>query len=146
MKRSGRAIRIIIYSTILAGLIVYGKLYFPATTLQMCLQNPEIHDGKTINIGNEATVQKLTKDGFIIRQLGRTIPVKSSTVESLKPGVFINFTAVFHKEGWLEAKQVHVMKKRRVKIWISVLPVIVIFILFFNQFKFNFSHCYFEKR
>lgn len=139
-----RLFRILLYITILTGLIIYGKRNFPETTLHMCLKEPQRYDGVTLTIGNEAIVHQLTADGFIIKQMGELIPVKSSKTASLEPGVFVNSIAVFHKEGWLEAKQVRVMKYRRIKIGVSILPVIIITVLFFRHFYFQ--HWQFGKR
>ncbi|MDZ7723133.1 MAG: hypothetical protein U5R06_10095 [candidate division KSB1 bacterium] len=141
-----RLIRITIYIAVLTGLILYGYIHIPDITLQMCLQDPDRYDGTTITVGNEATVKNLTHDGFIIKQRGRLIPVNSARVNDLKPGVFINFSAVFHKPGWLQAKEIHIMKQRRLKIWVSVIPVIVVVILFFRHFRFDFKNRQFEKR
>ena len=141
-----RLIRIIIYIAALTGLILYGNSHFPAITLQMCLENPARYDGTSITVGNEATVHKVTNDGFIIKQQGQLIPVKSARIKGLRPGVFINFSAVFHKPGWLQAGEVYVMKQRRIKIWVSVIPVIMIVILFFRHFRFDFKNRQFERQ
>ena len=115
----------------------YGKENDPTITLQMCLKEPRRYDNAIIEVGTEATVDSLTKDGFILKQMGKKIKVVGSD-KDLKTGEYISLLAVFHNEGWLELKKIHVAKNRRLKILTSLLPVLLVFYFFFRHYRF---HC-----
>ncbi|MBN1997698.1 hypothetical protein JW935_09110 [candidate division KSB1 bacterium] len=131
-----RPVRIILYLSVMLGLFIYGKVKNPAVTLQMCLNNPQKYDGCEIKVGGEAKVAELTRDGFTIVQMGRKVPVKGC-VPNLKPNEFVNMWVIFHKDGWLELQEIYVAVQRRSKIYLSVLPVLLITGLFLYYFKFN---------
>ena len=65
---------------------------------------------------------------------------------SLKEGEFVGMRAIFHREGYLEAVALHVAKRRREKIWISVLPVFLVGFLFIRNFRFNLKSFQIELR
>jgi hypothetical protein len=140
-----RFIRIFVLLTALALLIWYGRAFYPAINLQMCLANPEKYDGTTITVGNEATVKHVYKDGFSIVQLGNQVRVYSDD-NAVASGEFVTLEAVFHKPNILRALQIKVAKKRRAKIWLSVGPVLLIVAYFFRRFRFNAKKFCFEER
>ena len=139
-----RILRIVLYCGILAGLIAYGRFFHPFVSLQMCLQDPQKYDGTTISVGNEAVVNEVFPDGFTLTQMGKNVRVFGSN--KVTPGDFITVPAVFHKPGWLEAQQIKVAKKRRAKIWLSVIPALAIIIFFFIRFRFDVHSLTFEER
>jgi hypothetical protein len=130
---------------LLASLLWYGKVYNPEITLQMCLASPERHDGAMINIGTEVTVAEVLPDGFVIRQMGRTIKVMGNA-PGLGIGEFISLQAVFHRPGWLELKALHVARNRRAKIWTSVIPMALILGFFFHRYRFDWRRFEFRER
>lgn len=130
---------------ILAGLIWYGKTYYPGITLSLCLTDPERYDGQFVEVGNGAIVQDISSNGFIIKQMGKQIKVQGNS-ENVIAGKYIYLYAIFHSPGWLEAKKIHVADKRQMKIWISILPIVVILFYFFKTFRFNLKNCKFTER
>jgi hypothetical protein len=140
-----RWIRIGIYLACLVFLLIYGKLYYPAVTLPMCLKNPDKYDGLEIGVGSEAKVVSVTDGWFTIRQLGVEVEVRGSAPD-IRPDEYIIMEAVFHREGWLEMTRVYVAVQRRYKIFISVAPVVVVFILLVFTYRFNFSTMEFQER
>lgn len=140
-----RLFRILLLTFLLAILIWYGHTFYPAVTLQMCLANPELHDGSTIVVGNEATIQEIYDDGFLIEQMGKKVRVISSE-QNVRLGEFVILKAVFHKPNLLEALEVRIAKKRRAKIWLSVIPALLVVAYFMKRFRFNVRQFYFEER
>jgi hypothetical protein len=138
--------RVVIYVGILVALIIYGKVANPDITLKMCLDNPERYDGVTIEVGGEATVGERLRDGFTIVYLGEIVRVKG-THPHLRKREYLSLIAVFHKEGpWLEAIDIHIARYRRMKIALSILPVIAVGLLFVKRYRFDFGCLEFRER
>ena len=55
-----RFFRIILYLTLMAGMIWYGRHYNPFLTLAMCLAEPEKYHGACIEVANETIVFDFT--------------------------------------------------------------------------------------
>ncbi len=142
---SSRGLLITVYVMVLVALIFYGEFYHPDVTLKMCLENPQRYDLTLIEVGNEAVVQQVYADSFTISYLDFNVLVRG-THPKLKRGEFVLLRARFHKEGWLQPLAIRVAEQRRFKIWISVLPVLLILIYFFRTFRFNFHTFLFEER
>ena len=140
-----RICRILAYVCLLAALIVYGYLYHPGVTLSDCLASPEKYDDAVIEVGNEAKVEQVFDDGFTIRQLGRRVRVTGAT-KDVRPGEFILLLARFHKPSSLEAVKIHIAKNRRMKIWLSTIPVLLIVAFFIKSYRFDFRNFYFQQR
>lgn len=133
------------WCAVLLGLVVYGKMANPAVTLQMCLRQPSRYDGQVIQVGAEATVVAIRQDGFVIRQMGKTIPVIGGN-EGIVIGDFVSLIATFHSTGFLELHESYVARYRRLKILVSILPVLLIGYLFFKRYKFSVKQGLFYSR
>ena len=138
-------LRIFLYLLVLTGFVFYGKQYNPTVTLQMCLQNPHQYDGILLNVGGEAKVAAVSEGRFTIEQLGKRIEVVGFHPE-IKPDEFVMLEAVFHQEGWLELRRVYVAVFRRYKIYVSLLPLVIVFILFLRSFRFDCRRMFFYER
>ena len=103
-----------------------------------------MYDGRTIAIGTEITVQEILQDGFTIKQFGHIIKVKGQA-ENIAPDDFITLSAVFHKQGWLELKSYHIAKNRRFKIFVSIFPALLVLVIFFKSFRFDFKRFVFTE-
>ena len=66
--------------------------------------------------------------------------------KSLKSNEFVSLRATFHKEGYLTVKEMHVHRYRRLKIAISILPVMIVGWIFFRKYKFNSKKMVFIER
>jgi len=126
-------------------LMWYGFQNAPSITLRMCLENPALYDGCNIGIGNEATIAQLIPGGFLIKQMGKTMRVYGDS-QNASAGDFVQLRAIFHEEGYLELVHFHVAKKRRVKIFVSLVPTLLILIIFFKRFKFDWRQILFYER
>ncbi len=140
-----RWFRISFYVIILTSLILYGKMFHPDVTLKMCLEHPRRYDQTLIEVGNEAVVETVYADSFTIRYLDHIIPVRGMHPD-VEPGEFVLLRARFHQEGWLEPLAIRIAEQRRMKIWISVLPVLWIAVYFFRKYRFNIQQQVFEER
>lgn len=140
-----RAIRITAYFVLLVLLLVYSRMTYPHLTLSMCLHSPDKFDGRLISVTNEITVSRITNDGFMIDHEGKDFLVRGTT-KDLHKGEYITIKGIFHKEGWLELKDIHIANNRRLKIYLSMLPVLLIAIGFFLTFRFNFTRLCFEEK
>lgn len=140
-----RGSRIFLYLALLGALIFYGKQFHPNVTLKMCLEQPERYDETVIEVGNEAMVEHVYADSFTIRYLDHTVVVRGIHPD-VKAGEFVLLRARFHKEGWLTPLEIRIAEQRRYKIWVSVLPVLLIGFYFFRKFRFNPKTFFFEER
>lgn len=130
---------------VLVGLVWYGYEYNPTVSLQMCLNDPLLYDGREIDAGMETKVVEIIPDGFILQQGGRTIRVMGDR-QNASPGDYVGLQAVFHKEGYLELKSLYVAKGRRLKIVLSALPVLLVLFLLFKNFRFDWRRLLFIER
>jgi len=147
-KKPWSSRRVLLLFTTLAimlFLLWYGKTRNPTITLQMCLNDPAAFDSTLIEISAETVVTKITPTGFVIRQMGRQVPVIGQN-KGIRVNEFISLLAVFHKEGWLELVRFHIAKKRRLKIVVSILPVPIVLLIFFRQYRFRFRTFEFIER
>ena len=140
-----RFIRTLGLALSLIGLSLYGKVFDPTVTLQMCLRAPEKYDGALIEVGTEATVGDVLADGFTIRQMGKTVRVVGRS-EDVAPGEYVNLLAVFHDGPWLELRRLHVAKYRRAKILLSAIPAVGVILLFLYRFRFDIHRFEFSER
>lgn len=130
---------------VLVGLIYYGYRNNPAVTLQMCQNDPLRYDQKEIDVGTEAKVVEVLPDGFLLKEMGRTIRVKGDH-QNVSQGDSVRMQAVFHKEGYLELKRLHVAKGRRLKIFISIVPALLVLFFLFRTYRFDWHLMLFIER
>ena len=130
---------------ILAGLLYYGHRFNPEIKLSMCLKNPTRYDGREIPVGTEARVIKRLADGFILQEMNHTIHVKGANQE-ISPGEYVRIRAIFHKEGYLELKRIYVAKGRRLKIFLSIVPAVLVLSLLFKIYRFDWRRMLFTER
>lgn len=129
----------------LIALVWYGYRFHPRVTLQMCLDDPLEYDGMEIGVGTEAKVTDLLPDGFIVKEVGSTFPVKGNPQDA-SLGDFVRMRAVFHKEGYLELKRLQVAKGRYTKIVVSVAPALLVLFLLFRTYKFDWRRILFKEK
>jgi len=141
-----RVVLIILSLIVLLLLSLYNHNTHPWIDVDTCMKNPDAFDNKIVEKFREPMIEKLYKDGFILKQKqGCSIRVYADT-SGLKTGEYVGLKARFHKEGYLEAVIIRMSKYRRYKIWLSVLPVLFIGFLFILNFRFNWKKFYFELK
>jgi len=121
----------------LISLSYFSVYHHPWISVSDCLKYPENYDGAIVTSYYEPTIGKIYPDGFkLLQKNNPAIRVYSDTT-GLIQGEYIGLKAIFQKEGYLKAVELIVAKKRREKIWISVLPVILIVFLLLKYFCLN---------
>ncbi len=123
----------------------YSYQYHPYRNLQDALRQPTAFEGKVISAGAEVTIVAVDDSSFVIRQLGREFRVRGR-LPGAKPGEYVALEAIFHRTGELELVRGRVLKNRRAKIWISVLPLLAVVALFFVDFRFDWRNVQFVRR
>ncbi len=127
-------------SLLLLGL--FSLSYFsvhdhPWISVADCLGNPEKYDGTVITSYYEPKIGEIYTDGFeLLQKHYPSIRVYADTT-GLIQGEYVGLKAIFYEEGYLKAVDLIIAKKRREKIWISVLPTILIGILLLKYFRLN---------
>jgi len=141
-----RLISIIILLIIISMLCMYTGITHPWLNIKECLEHPEKYDGKLITEYWEPQIGTIYSDGFQLKQLhAPSIRVICDT-SGLKTGKYVGMKAYFKKQGYLVAEKAIVADKREYKIWISVIPVLIILVLFIRCYNFNIKKFQFELR
>ncbi|RPI29642.1 MAG: hypothetical protein EHM61_00865 [Acidobacteria bacterium] len=100
--------------------------------------------GQEVALTSDVKVVRLLDNGFIARQGGAQMEVTiSDEVESqwnaakhgLAVGDFVSLRAVCKQTGLLEAREFHVHKGRRLKIWVSIAALLAAAAILFVQFR-----------
>lgn len=133
-------------STILAGLIFFGATRNPWVTLNEALARPNQYDGRVINLFIYPKIERVTADGFDIIEAGKPLIHVFGDTTGLKVGEYVGLQAIFHKEGYLVAIRAEIAKRRRYKVFLSLIPVLVVGFLFFRSFRFDIRKGQFEVR
>ena len=134
---SKRSLLLSLLFILLICLSFYGKYHHPWLNLQNCLDNPQEYDGHLITSYSEPMIGRIYSDGFqLIQKNLPSIEVISDTT-GLIQGKYVGLKAVFHKEGYLTAVSIRVAYKRKYKIWISVIPVLLVGLFLMRNFHFN---------
>jgi hypothetical protein len=121
----------------LFSLSYFSVHYHPWISVADCLENPDKYDGAEVTNYHEPLIGEIYADGFdLLQKHNPSIHVYSDTAELIE-GEYIGLKAIFHKEGYLKVVDLVVARKRREKIWISILPVILIGFLLLKYFRLN---------
>lgn len=125
----------------------YSHLRNPGSvSLQDCLEDPERFDKVVLTFGTNSKAGKVKKDRFeLITNDGTKVTVFGSA-KGLRENEYIDLETIFHKEGYFELKKIYVRKLRRLKIILSILPVLLVAWLFFTRYKFNLEKMRFVEK
>lgn len=141
-----RSISILILVLIIGLLCVYTGWTHPWVNIKECLQNPKKYDGALVTEYWEARIGKLYSDGFQLTQRhAPSIRVYCDT-SGLTTDEYVGLRAHFHQEGYLVAEKAFVATNRRYKIWLSVIPVGIIFFLFVCHYRFDLKKFQFQLK
>lgn len=140
-----RPLRMIMLAALLLALVLYGKRHDPNVTVAMCLDEPERFDGRLIEIGREVTLEQSWPDSFRIRQMGFTAVIHGDAAAA-RPGDYLHFLATFTAPDCFELERLYVASGRRSKIAWSLLPVVVLGLLWWRQYRFSFSRFFWQER
>ena len=120
------------------GLLCWTSAFrHPWISFADCIANPDKYDDRLVEEFREPLIGAIHADGFELRQRGeRPVFVRADTV-GLKTGEYVALKAVYHREGYLTAVVAKVASGRREKMALSLVPALLIIILFFRQFCFK---------
>lgn len=119
----------------LVCICVWGALNSPWLLLEEAMGKPETYDGATVNQFLYPKIAEIYHDGFLLTERGgRSIRVYCDTT-GLIQGKWVGLEAVYHKGGYLIARRVKVAKNRSLKVYLSLIPVILIAILGMRAFR-----------
>lgn len=126
----------IVIGSIIALLCAYSGLRHPGISLDDCLANPEEYDGKIVCSPYEATIGRITEDGFMLRWDGKEIPVRGTSPD-LKEGTYGQVKGIFHREGYIEAIAVGVGEYRWLKMATSLAATAIVLYLLCRGFRWD---------
>lgn len=146
MTKYARTIILLVIGITLISLSFYSAHFHPWIELKDCLQNPQKYDGQLVTSYKEPMIGEIYPDGFqLIQKQVTSIRVYSDTT-GLSTGEYVGIRAVFHKEGYLVATNLKIARNRRVKIWISVIPVLIICSFLTYYYRLNIKTLQIELR
>ena len=106
--------------------VQFGK---PGRTYRQCLADPETFDGKEIPIYIDARIIRIAPTCLIISQPEAPVVVRvpggTGGIEG-SPGDFVEAQTIFRKQGYLELKAIRTAPLRKIKIAVSVIPVVAV--------------------
>lgn len=97
----------------------------PYPSFTDCVNDPVSCDNRIVMEGMDVYVSEVTPDGFRITKQGHSIWVRGAT-KNLAVGDKINLRAIFHKEWYMDMEALYVSKLRRVRVWLSIPPVLIV--------------------
>jgi hypothetical protein len=100
----------------------------PYPSLAEILASPEKYDGALIGLTIECKVEEVRAGGFILRQMGARMFVRTPE-EDVRSGQDVAVEGIYHAPGTVVVTRMRVARERRLKMAISVVPVIVVVVL-----------------
>ena len=126
---------ILVTLSALTFLCLWGAAKSPWLSLEEATNNPKTYDGATINMFLYPRITEIYADGFLLTEHGdRSIRVYCDTT-GLILGKWVGLEAVYHQEGYLIARNVGVARHRSYKVYLSLLPVLLIGVLWIRTYK-----------
>jgi len=128
-------LKIVLLLVFVAIACLYSQLSFDELTYQECLDNPARYDGALVPISLDVTLGKIEPERFWVHNQGDGFPVEvpgGTAPHNLREGDFFQATAIFHQlgnGGYLELDRIRTAPLRRLKIAVSVLPVLLVVVL-----------------
>lgn len=104
----------------------------PYPNLAEVLDSAEKFNGRQIALIVECRVGEVTPDGFILKQMNAEVLARTLE-KNFRSGDDVVIEGNFYAPATLEVKRMHVSSNRRVKMAISVVPVIVVVLLVYKN-------------
>ncbi|RPJ83992.1 MAG: hypothetical protein EHM18_12690 [Acidobacteria bacterium] len=101
-------------------------------------------NGQEVALTSDVKITDIGADQFVAKQgrarIGVLIPAELMPIwEKTKPGIkigdYVSLRAVYRSPGHLEAREFHVHKGRRLKIWVSLAALLVFGFLIVKQVR-----------
>jgi hypothetical protein len=121
----------------LFGLCTYSAVVGPgqSDSLPKALANPHLDAGLVLRLPSVVRVMEVRPQEFWVHQRGAQIVVRipeqleqdwMGRGQQLQAGDYVSLEATFHPDGYLLLRDMHVHKGRRLKIWVSLLALLVL--------------------
>jgi len=145
-NKKSRWLRLLIYASLMTFLIYYGQKNHPGVTYAECTSDPIKYHNTPIEIGTEATINEIYPDYFLISQMQHLIKILGPAPDHAQVGEFVTLSGTFQKDGSIIPASIRIAEKRRLKIWISLFPMIVVIFYFFKIFKWDWARWRFVRK
>jgi len=99
-------------------------------------------NGQEVRLTSDVKIAEIGSDRFTAEQGRARIDVLipddlrrdwDTTRPGIKPGDYVSLRAAYRAPGYLEAREYHVHKGRRLKIWVSVAALLIVGLLVVKQ-------------
>ena len=124
-----RAVKIVSLCFVLVGLCFYAHRARRELTLPLCLADPVQFDGAEVPLYVDARILQIEPGRLLVSQPGGPVtvvlPPESPPLEAY-PGEYLEARTVFRREGYLELQQIRTAPLRKLKIAVSVVPIILV--------------------
>jgi len=108
----------------------------PYPNLTEVLNSAKKFNGRHIAFIVECRVGKIRSDGLVLKQMNAEVLARTHE-RNFRSGDDVVVEGIFHAPATLEVTRMHVVSTRRVKMAISVIPVIVVTLLVFKNVGFD---------
>jgi hypothetical protein len=134
-----RILKIVLIALAVIGLSWSVRLWeAEGPDYRQCLAEPDACDGREIPFYIDARIVRVQPDRLIITQpegpVEIRIPAGMGGIRG-KPGDYLEALAVFHKESGLELRAIQTAPLRKIKIAVSVLPVLALVFLLWRTIR-----------
>jgi hypothetical protein len=118
----------------------------PWISYRECVKDPARYRGRVIEAFREPMIGPVSADGFTLLQRGEKPVFVHADTTGLKSGEYTGLRAVLLEDGTLKAEIAVTAYRRREKMIFSLIPAVLIVLLFGARFRFNFRSLIFERR
>jgi hypothetical protein len=130
-------LRVMLCITLLIGLSSYSEVVGPEhmDRLPRALAQPDRVAGAELRLPSNVKVVQVHPRAFVVRQRDAEIAVRvpdhlepewAVWQQQVQVGDYVSLKATFHPEGYLLLRDMHVHQGRRLKIWVSVLALVLL--------------------
>jgi hypothetical protein len=130
-------LRVVLCIILLIGLCSYSAVVGPEhlDSLPWALAQPDRVAGSELRLPSNMKVVQIHPGAFVVRQRDAQIAVRVPDhlepewvvwQQQLQVGNYVSLKAMFHPEGYLLLHDMHVHRGRRLKIWVSVLALVLL--------------------
>lgn len=126
-------------------LIIYGgkKLLLTYPGFNEAAANSEEFNGKQIFYGGK--IVEVKKNYFVLKMEEKKVIVKG-VLDKNTQGSNISGKAIFQKDKTLKMLDYHTSNLRQYKIWISLIPALIVLYLFSRDYRFDIRKLMFKKK
>lgn len=130
-----RGLKILLLGLFLAASCVYAQFSSRELDYEDCLADPEKYAGAEVWVGRDLTIGAVEPGRFRVRGPGEEFSVEvpgGTEGLGLRTGDYFQAITVFRPRdggGYLELREIRTAPRRRLKILVSVLPVLLVGLL-----------------